>query len=155
VDEAAKQIAAFDLRVARWSGCASRFGRDERERAMRPLRVVVGHVGAEHVREVAAADDQHPVETLGAHRTDETFGVGVRLRRPDRRMDHPDPFATKDLVESRTELAVAVVDQEPRPVGTPVKLRLRACWVTQAPVGLVVQPAKWILRLASSIKKRT
>src|SRR4029450_6302882 len=25
----------------------------------------------------------------------------------------------------------------------PVKLRLRACWVTQAPVGLVVQPAMW------------
>jgi hypothetical protein len=29
-------------------------------------------------------------------------------------VDHPDPFATEDLVESRTELAVAVVDQEPR-----------------------------------------
>src|SRR6266540_1877298 len=29
----------------------------------------------------------------------------------------------------------------------PVKLRLRACWVTQAPVGLVVQPARWTLRL--------
>jgi hypothetical protein len=26
---------------------------------------------------------------------------------------------------------------------SPVKLRLRACWVTQPPVGLVVQPARW------------
>jgi hypothetical protein len=53
VDEAAKQIAAFDLRAGRSSGCVSRFGRYERERAMRPLRVVVGRVGAENVLEVA------------------------------------------------------------------------------------------------------
>jgi hypothetical protein len=33
---------------------------------MRPLRVVVGRVSAKHVLEVAAADDQQPVETLGA-----------------------------------------------------------------------------------------
>ena len=31
MDEAAKQIVAFDLRVGRWSGCVCRFGRDERE----------------------------------------------------------------------------------------------------------------------------
>ena len=66
VDKAAKQIVAFDLRVGRSSGCVSRFGRDERERAMRPLRVVVGHVAAKHVLEVASAEDQQPVETLGA-----------------------------------------------------------------------------------------
>src|SRR5207253_2561003 len=38
---------------------------------------------------------------------------------------------------------------------TPVKLRLRACWVTQAPVGLAVQPARWTRRLSSSMKNRT
>jgi hypothetical protein len=66
VDEAAKQIVAFDLRVRRLSGCVSRFGRNERERAMRPLRVVVGRVSAKDVPEVSAADNQQPVETLGA-----------------------------------------------------------------------------------------
>jgi hypothetical protein len=66
VDEAAKQIVAFDLCVDRSSGRIFCFRRDERERAMRPLRVVVGRVGAKHVLEVAAADDQQPVETLGA-----------------------------------------------------------------------------------------
>jgi len=78
VDQAAKQIVAFDLRVGT-SGCVSRLGRDKRECSMRPLRVVVGRVRTEHVFEVAAAGDQQPVETLGAHRTDEAFGAGVRL----------------------------------------------------------------------------
>jgi hypothetical protein len=40
VDEAAEQVVAFDLGVGRWNGCVLWFGRDERERAMRPLRVV-------------------------------------------------------------------------------------------------------------------
>jgi hypothetical protein len=33
--------------------------------------------------------------------------------------------------------------------------RLRACWVTQAPVGLVVQPASQTRRLACAMKKST
>jgi hypothetical protein len=37
----------------------------------------------------------------------------------------------------------------------PVKLRLRACCVTQAPLGLVVQPARWTRRLPSSMKNNT
>jgi len=78
VDEAAaEQIVAFDPRVGRSSGCVSRFGRVKLERAMRPLRVVVGRVRAEDVLEVAAADDQQPVEAFGADGTDEPFGVGV------------------------------------------------------------------------------
>jgi hypothetical protein len=35
---------------------------------------------------------------------------------------------------------------------SPVKQRLRACWVTQAPVGLVMQPARWTRRLPTSMK---
>jgi hypothetical protein len=31
----------------------------------------------------------------------------------------------------------------------------RACWVTKAPVGLTVQPAKWTRPLPNSMKKRT
>jgi hypothetical protein len=31
---------------------------------------------------------------------------------------------------------------------------LRACWVTQAPIGLVVQPARWTRRFPSSRKKK-
>ena len=88
-----------------WSNrCVSRFGQDERECAMRPLRVVVGHVAAKHVLEVASAEDQQPVETLGADGTHEPLRVGVRLRRPNRRLDHLDPFAAEHFVGGGREL---------------------------------------------------
>ena len=93
---------------------------------MRSRRVVVGGVGAKHALELATTDDQQPVETLGAHRTDESLRVDVRLWRPDRRLDHLDRFAAEHLIEGRAERAVALVDQESCPLETPVKLRLRA-----------------------------
>jgi hypothetical protein len=58
--------------------------------------------------EVAAADDQEPVETFGADGADEALGVGIRLRGEDRRVDHLDPLAAEYLVEGAAELAVAV-----------------------------------------------
>src|SRR3954454_2746304 len=73
----------------------------------------MGHIGGEHVFEVAAAEDQQPIETLASNGADEAFGVGVRLRRPDRCPDDPDPVAAEDLVEGNAELAVTVVDQKP------------------------------------------
>jgi hypothetical protein len=78
--------------------------------------VVVSRLGAKHVLEMSAADDQQPVETLGADGADEALGVGVCLWRTDRRMDHVDTFAAEDLVEGCTELAVPVMDQEARPL---------------------------------------
>src|SRR5919201_1055101 len=66
----------------------------------------------EDVLEVAAVEDQQPVETVGADGTDEAFGDRVRFRRPNRRLDDPDPFAAEDLVEGPAVLAVAVADQE-------------------------------------------
>jgi hypothetical protein len=91
---------------------------------------------------MAAADDQEPIERLGSDGADESLGVSVRLRRSHRRVDHLESFAAEHLVEGRRELAIAVVDQERIRSRTLVKLRLRACWRTQAPDGLVVQPAK-------------
>jgi hypothetical protein len=65
--------------------------------------------------EVAAAEDQQPVETLAADGAHEPLRMGVRPRGTHRRVDHLDAFAAEDLVEAGAELAVAVVDQEPRP----------------------------------------
>jgi hypothetical protein len=79
------------------------------------LAVVVGHIGGEHVFEVAAAEDQQPVETLVSNGANEPLRVGVGLWRPDRCSDDLDPFALEDVVEGGAELAVAVVNQEPRP----------------------------------------
>jgi hypothetical protein len=106
VDEAAEHIVAFDLCVGRSSSRVSRFGWGECEGAVWPLGVVVGHVAAEHVFEVAAAEDQQPVEKLGADRVHEPLCVGVCLWRLNRRLDDLDSFAVEDLVEGGYELAV-------------------------------------------------
>ena len=50
-------------------------------------------VDAQDVFEVAAADDQEPVETFGSDGSDKPLGVRVRLRRSHRRVDDPDSFA--------------------------------------------------------------
>jgi hypothetical protein len=66
---------------------------------------------------MSAADDQQPVETLGADGADEALGLGVCSWRTDRRLDDIDAFAAEDLVKRGTELAVPVMDQEARPRG--------------------------------------
>lgn len=122
---------------------------------MWPLRVVVGDVRAEHVLEVATADDQQPVETLCAYRTHEALRVGVRLWCPDRRVDHLDRFAAEDLVERHEELVVAVVDQEPCPLEHTGEAEVASLLRDPGAVGLVVQPARWTRRLPSSMKNST
>src|SRR6266487_2747102 len=73
-------------------------------------------VDAQHALEMAAIQDQQPVETLGADGADEPLGVGVCLWCSDRRVDHLDALAPEDLVEGGGELAVVVVDQEAHPL---------------------------------------
>jgi hypothetical protein len=46
---------------------------------MRALGVVVLDVAPQDRLEVAAAEDEEPVETLGADGADEPLGVGVRF----------------------------------------------------------------------------
>jgi hypothetical protein len=81
VDESAELVAALDLAGGSWTGRVGGIGRQERESAVWTLAVVMGGVGAEHVLEVAAAEDQYPVEALGADGADEALGVGVCLWR--------------------------------------------------------------------------
>jgi hypothetical protein len=78
------------------------------------MLVEMSNVGDKHVLEVAAADDQQPVETLAADAADPALGVGARLRRPHRRLDDADAFGAEDLVELAAELAIAITDQKPR-----------------------------------------
>ena len=98
-----------------WDGDGRRWvlvGRLERERAVRPVLVVVGGVEAECVLEVAVVDDQDPVEALAAEGADPTLGIGVRVWGADRRADDPDALAAEDFIEGVTEFAVAVVKQK-------------------------------------------
>ena len=105
---------------------------------MRSVLVVVLAVDAEHVFEVPSAEDQDPVEAVGADRAHPALGIGVRVRRLDRRVDHSDAFGPEDFIEGVAELRVTVVDEEPerlllgqlhdevaRLLGDPVAVRIR------------------------------
>jgi hypothetical protein len=94
------------------SGGGSRLWRLESKRSVRPPAVVVAHVDAENVLELAAAENQEPVETFAADAADPALDVRVRVRRPHRRSDDPDPFAGEDRIERCRELAVSVVEEE-------------------------------------------
>jgi hypothetical protein len=107
------------------------------------------------VFEVPTAKDQQPVETLGADGAHEPLRVGVGPWRSDRRVDDLDPFAAEDLVEAGAELAVSIVDQEPRSLEQAGEAEVASLLRTQAPIGLVVQPARWSRRLPSSMKDST
>jgi hypothetical protein len=154
MDEAAESVATFDLAGGRSSG-VGRFGRQERESAVRALAVVMRRVDAEHPLEVAAAQDQQPVETFGADGANEALGVRVCLWRADRVRITLIPSLRKTSSKAAVNLLSRSWIRKCIRSNRPVKLRLRACCVTHAPVGLVVQSAKWTRRLSSSMKKRT
>src|ERR671919_3128712 len=61
---------------------------------------------------MSAAEDEDPVETVGADGSHPAFGVGVRVWRLDGRADYLDALGAEDLVEGVAELLVAVVDEE-------------------------------------------
>ncbi len=71
VDEAAEAVTALDRAAGRGLAAAPRLRRTQVERAVRPLAVVVLDVRAEDVLEVAAVEDQQPVQALGADGADE------------------------------------------------------------------------------------
>jgi hypothetical protein len=79
---------------------------------------VVVDVDTEDALELATVDDQDPVEALAPDRPDVALGVGVRLRRPDRRLDDCDPLAAEDLVERAVELGVAIANHESKRRGS-------------------------------------
>src|SRR6266849_6014412 len=88
-------------------------GWSQAKRAMRPVSVVVLDVDTQDALELASACDQEPVEAVAADGADPALRERVRIRRPKRRSYDLDALALEDIVEGATELAVAVVDQEP------------------------------------------
>src|SRR5664280_3167190 len=77
-----------------------------------PAVVVLG-IGPQRLVEMPPTEDERPIEALGPHRLDHALGVGVGVRGPDRRADHPGTFRANDLVEPSAELRVPVSDEEP------------------------------------------
>src|SRR6266545_1947830 len=127
VEQAAEEVAPPDperikRRCRRRIGSAAALRRSQVERSVWTLLVEVADVDAEGVLELAATEDQKPVEAFPAHAADPPFGVGVRVRRLDRRSHDLDAFAAEDAVERTAELRVAVVDQEARPLAALVEV---------------------------------
>jgi len=76
------------------------------------MAVVMVGVDAKDIFELAAVEDEQPVEALTTHAADPALGVCVRVGCLDGSPDHCDPFALKDVVEAAAELRVAIVNQE-------------------------------------------
>jgi hypothetical protein len=73
VDQAVEKVTASRLRI-RWRSqrrrtAACLFGWPKCERAVRPMPIVMTGVDAQHMLELAAAEDEQPVEALAAHAT--------------------------------------------------------------------------------------
>jgi hypothetical protein len=121
VDQAAEPVTAAEpiqpknLALDSFVGC-SWLGerRPLTERAVRPVRVVVLDVDEQYAFEVAAPEDQQPVETFTADAPDPPLSMRPRLRRSHWRLDHSDSGGAEDLVEVAGELAVAITDHKPR-----------------------------------------
>ena len=106
VEQSSEKVAPphprrMDGRCVRRIGSAAAIRRPEVERSVWTLLVEVADVDAEDVLKLAAPEEQEPVEALPAHAANPAFGVGVRVRRPDRRPDDLDSFAPEDAVERR------------------------------------------------------
>jgi hypothetical protein len=78
-----------------------------------PRGVVVLDVDAEDVLELAAAEDEEPVETFAADGADSALHVRVCVRCADGGADGLDVFALEKRIECSRERGVSVVGQEP------------------------------------------
>jgi len=155
MDESAEQIAAVEASrrcLRRWFGAVRR---EQLESAVWPVLVVVAPVDAEHVLEMAAAEDEDPIETVGANRAHPPLGEGVCVRRLHWAADYLDALAAEDLIEGVAELRVAIVNEKSkRLLVTELHDEVARLLGDPAPSGLALQATYSIRRLASEIKKR-
>ena len=82
------------------------------EGSVGPMPVVVVPVFGEDGFEMAAAQDEEPVQALPADGADKPLADRVRSGRPDGRLDDPDPIGCEDGAEGRGELGVAISNEE-------------------------------------------
>jgi hypothetical protein len=135
-------------------GSAAVIRRSQVARSVCALLVEVADVDAEDVLELAAAEDEKPVEALSAHAPDPAFGAGVRVRRLDRRSHDLDAFTVEDAVEGAAELRVTVVDQEARPRAALVEVHEQVARLLNHPGGVGPARARDLFRPCASRSRR-
>ncbi len=84
MDESAEQIATAKAGRLCWLRRVAAVRREQLESAVWPVLVVVVAVDAKHPLEMAADDDEDPIEAVSANRAHPTLGEGVCVRRLDR-----------------------------------------------------------------------
>ena len=131
--------------------------REELERAVRPVLVVVLAVHAQHSFEVSTPEDEDPIETVVADRAYPALGERVRVRRLHGRPDYFDSLAAKDVVESPVELSVPVVNQQPERPFLLAQLHREVARLLRRPGsgGFAVQAMNSTRRVGSERKKST
>ena len=146
VNQATQQIPASDRVVEGGRRDVFRsLRRNKVEPAMGSLAVVVLDVRLQHRAEMSFAQKEHPIEALGADRSDEPFGIGVGLRRPPRSAQDLDPLGPEYLVEDGAEPLVPVMNQVADRVRSENSIRSPSCHKFV----LVDEPAQSIMAMNS------
>jgi hypothetical protein len=109
------------------------------------MAVVVPSVDPKDLLKVAAADDQQPVQALGADGPNPPFGEGVRVGRLHRRHKHVHIFRSEHVIEPTAELRVPIAHKKAHAVAPLLQCeqQVAGLLVTQAALGLAVTPARW------------
>jgi hypothetical protein len=108
------------------------------ERPMRAMGVVVLGVDPQHLLKVAVADNQQPVQALGADRPDPALGIGVGVGCLHRRDEHLDTLGAEHVVEAAGELRVTIAQYIAQYKAEPASLLLQH---QQQVAGLLGDPA--------------
>ncbi len=119
------------------------------------MPAVVVLVLVEHVGGVPLVDDQGVVEEFVSDAADEAFGDRIGLRRPHRCLDDADAGGGETASNAAVNLASRsrMRNRKRLPASSRSMTRLRACWVSQGPVGWAVTPRMCTRRVACSMTK--
>ena len=116
VDQPTEDLAPLRNLASRWSWVWDRpadiVRTTKTEPAMRSMRVVMRGILTQHVRQVPSTQDQHVIEHLPSHASDQSLDVTVGLRSPVGGEHDLDTLSGEDGIEAAAELRVAVAKQE-------------------------------------------
>jgi hypothetical protein len=133
-----------------------RCGDVEVEAAVGPGGGVVLHIGAEDLAQVGLIPDQDPVQALSPDGAHPAFGGGDRARRSGRDLQDLDAGGG-ERVEVRVNLVSRSRTRKRNLLVWSSRSisRLRAVWVTHAPVGCPVRPIRCTRRESTAMANRT
>jgi len=123
--------------------------------AVRSVIVVVAFKLAQHGCGVLLVEDQEAVEEFTADCPDKALGDRIRPWCTNRRFDDLMSTAVKTASKAALNLASRsrMRNRKPRLASSRSMSRLRAYWVSQAPVGWAVTPRMCTRRVACSMTK--